>query len=87
MNADFQKQFRKKFKKLPLALREQFYERLELFKTNKFHPILNNHPLSGEYLGSRSINVTGSYRAIFKEIANETVVFYDIDTHPKLYSS
>ena len=62
----------------------KFYERLDLFTGNKFHPILNNHSVDKRFPGCRSINVTGDYRAIFKEVGQE-VKFVHIGTHSQLY--
>jgi len=85
MIIQFHKNFDKKFLKHKKMIRDKFKERLVLFKNNPFHPPLNNHPLKGKLRGSRSINVTGNYRAIFIYETNDLVVFVDIDTHPKLY--
>lgn len=87
MIIDFHRQFEKKISKLPKIVEQKFYERLQLFEENYFHPLLNNHALSGKLKGSRSINVTGNYRAIFTISNDREVLFYDIDTHPKLYRS
>lgn len=80
----FQKKFEKDFKKLPLKLKERFNERLTIFVKDQFDPILNNHSLTGKYLGYRSINVTGDLRAIFKK-NNYTAFFTNIDSHSNLY--
>ncbi len=78
------KSFKKNFKKLPPKIRKQFYERAELFAANKFNAILNNHSVDQAYTNCRSINVTGDYRAIFRENA-EVAIFLDIGTHSELY--
>lgn len=70
--------------KLIPGVPERFIERLNLFSDDPFHPILNNHPLHGEYKGCRSINVTGNYRAIFY-MKDDVYVFIRIGTHPQLY--
>jgi len=48
--------------------------------------VLDNHSLQGTWLGHRSINVTGDFRAIFKE-TQDAAIFVDIDTHHNLYGS
>ena len=78
--------FKKAYKKKPMSVRKRFDERLILFIKNPFDQILDNHPLSGEWAGYRSINVTGDYRAVFKQQADATI-FVDIDTHHNLYGS
>ena len=81
----FSKKFKKSFKKLSVTLQDSFEERLFLLKKDKFHPLLCNHKLQGEYFGCRSINVSGDIRAIFKEHDNSDIVFIDIGTHSRLY--
>lgn len=80
----FHKQFKKKLKKLPSKIQNQFYVRLELFIINSDHVTLNNHSVGKVYPCCRSISVTGDYRAIFHEEAN-TVTFILIGTHSELY--
>jgi addiction module RelE/StbE family toxin len=84
----FDKKFDKKFDKLSLKVQEKFYGRLEVFKINQSNIILNNHKLTGEYDGCRSINITGNYRAVYEvviERKKEVYVFIAIGTHPELY--
>ncbi len=85
----FDKKFDKRFKKLSAKIKERFYERLNIFKNNKFEKILNDHSLHGEYEGCRSINITGNYRAVYKTINQKDDVVYlfvQIGTHPELYN-
>ena len=77
--------FEKKFIKLSSKLKESFSERRNLFLADSFHPILNNHPLTGDRLGQWSINVTGYWRAVYVFEDKNTIVFIDIDTHSNLY--
>jgi mRNA-degrading endonuclease YafQ of YafQ-DinJ toxin-antitoxin module len=84
MRITYKKQFEKNFKKLPLKIKEQFYERLEVFISNKFDVGLNNHSVDKVFPGCKSINITGDYRAIFAE-ENNSVVFITIGTHSELY--
>ena len=79
------KNFKKQFKKIPLKVQEQFFERLDLFVSNKFHPLLNNHPVDAAYPGWRSINITGDYRALYEPKDDNFVVFMKIGTHSQLY--
>jgi len=84
----FDKKFDKKFKKISVKIQEKFFDRLRIFKNNKFEKILNNHKLHGEYEGCNSINITSNYRAVFKIINKENeefCVFITIGTHPGLY--
>jgi len=76
--------FEKDFDKLPRNVQLKFYERVELFRTGTFHPLLNNHSVEKRFPGCRSINVTGDYRAIFSE-RGDTALFVRIGTHSELY--
>ena len=88
---DYSKTFDKQLRKSPLKIKIAFRRRLELFLQNSFHPILNNHPLSGKLAGYRSINITGDWREIYSK-ANNTkgdtlIVFEMIGTHSQLYKN
>lgn len=80
----FSKRFTKRRDKLPRDIRQKLSERLLLFGVEPFHPLLNDHSVDKAFPGCRSINVTGDYRAIFKEVGSD-VVFINIGTHSELY--
>jgi addiction module RelE/StbE family toxin len=84
MKVLYKDKFEKKFKKLNLKIQEHFYERLEIFIINRYHPILNNHYVGKKFPGCRSINITGNYRAIFEDLG-EIINFVIIGTHSELY--
>jgi len=79
--------FRKKMKRLPAKLQQIVKERLGLFREHPSHPLLNDHALSGNRLGERSINITGDWRLIYTFIAPDTAYLLDVDTHHNLYGS
>lgn len=81
----FAKMFRKNYRRLQIRIRVQCDERLRLFEVEPFHPLLNNHSVEKRFPGCRSINVTGDYRAIFKQQSDATL-FVNIGTHSELYS-
>ena len=85
MRPNYNKDFEKQFRKLPKKIQDRFDERLKIFLENKFHPLLNNHSVEKRFPGCRSINVTGDYRAIFKEVSSDTVIFMLIGTHSEFY--
>jgi len=88
MQIEYSKKFIKEFKKCPEKIKTNFKIRLELFINNQYHPILNNYSLIGELKNYRSINISGDWRAIFKEIdGGQIIYFVAIGTHSKLYSS
>lgn len=85
MRVALHKRFKKQIAKYPV-LEIQIDERIILFLNDPFHPILNNHPLAGKWTGYRSINITGDYRAIYKNVQEDIAYFVDINTHSNLYS-
>ncbi|NDK08640.1 type II toxin-antitoxin system mRNA interferase toxin, RelE/StbE family [Candidatus Gracilibacteria bacterium] len=88
MDVKYTKSYKKSFSKLDSKIKTKTIERIAIFSVNPFEKILNNHKLLGEYDGYRSINITGDYRAIFREYPDGTyefVEFIDIGTHSKLY--
>ena len=85
MKPEYHKNFRKQFDKLSIKIQDKFEEKLDLFLQNMFHPLLNNHSLTGKYEGCRSINITGNIRAIFYLKTESDIVFINIGSHPELY--
>ncbi|KKU90728.1 hypothetical protein A2702_02860 [Candidatus Amesbacteria bacterium RIFCSPHIGHO2_01_FULL_48_75] len=85
MQIDFAERFIKQLRKAPKSVQKSARERIEIFASDRFHPLLNNHVLSGKYQGYRSINITGDWRAVFRMIDNNTVYFEMLGTHSKLY--
>jgi len=79
------KKFDKTFKKVPNSLRKNFAKQIDLLKTNPSDKRLNNHPLSGEYLGCRSIDVGGDWRVIYEQINQTTIRLLIIGTHSQQY--
>ena len=84
MEIKYKKRFQKDFKKIPSKIKEKFYERLEVFINNKFDIVLHNHSVDKVFFDCRSINITGDYRAIFKD-GDDFVIFITIGTHSELY--
>lgn len=85
MKIRLHKNFEKQFQKLQKGEQRRTGERLATFINNPFHPLLNNHPLKGKYLGYRSINMTGDLRAIYKLISENKAIFAAVDSHSNLY--
>lgn len=74
---DYSNKFIKQLKKASLEIKIAFRKRFELFISDQFNPLLNNHSLSGNLKGHRSINVTGDWRAIYEEVNEEDEqIFY-----------
>lgn len=89
MQINFAKRFKKRYEKADAKIKSAFDKRLKLFKQDSHNPLLNNHSLTGEYAGYRSINITGDWRAIFEESADEEgekhANFKILGTHSELY--
>lgn len=85
MNVGFRKSFKKQFDKLPKKVQNHFYRKLDIFTSNPFDPVLNNHQLSGRMKNMRSINVTGDIRAIYEPVEKHTALFLSITSHSELY--
>jgi addiction module RelE/StbE family toxin len=84
----FTNEFKKQFKKADAKIKKRFAERLELFKKNTNDPQLRNHALRGKYQRFRSIDVTGDWRAIYREeklIADTIFWFSALGSHSQLY--
>lgn len=78
-------EFQRRYQKLPVKVQEKFKERLTCFIADQVDPVLNNHKLTGQYLLHRSINVTGDYRAVYREVDVQTIKWVTIGTHSQLY--
>ena len=85
MRIIFNKDFYKRYGKLRQQEKQKVDTRIRLFEKDLFHPLLNNHPLSGIYHGYHSINITGDLRAIYEKININTFHFVTLGTHPELY--
>lgn len=79
--------FEKKTARLSLAIRNALADRMELFLADTRHPMLNDHALSGDRRGFRSINITGDWRLIYRKIDTDTILLTEIDTHHNLYGT
>lgn len=83
---DFSNKFFKQQKKAPQNIRKAWIKRLDLFNQDSFNSLLNNHALTGEFSGYRSINVTGDWRALYSEYEEDrqkVIVFEVIGTHSR----
>lgn len=86
MRIDYSKRFLKQLVKSDVSIQEGFQKRLELFIENKSNPVLNVHILKGEYLGYKSMNLTENWRALYRELENGDIIFFDFfGTHSELY--
>ena len=85
MRIRFSRKFTKLYEKAPVKNQRVFEKRLELFKEDPANQLLNNHQLKGDFRGYRSMNVSGDWRAIYREINADEVIFELLGTHGQLY--
>jgi addiction module RelE/StbE family toxin len=88
MEIRYATRFRGQYRKADKEVREAFSQTLELFVVEPNHPLLRNHALKEKFAGYRSIDVTGDWRAVFKEakVGERTVItFHLLGTHDTLY--
>ena len=89
MKIIFSKWFDKKYSKIPKPIQNKFDEKIIIFINNPLDKTLNNHQLHWKFQEYRSINITWDYRAIFRQIDNDSyefIEFLDIGTHSALYT-
>ena len=85
MILNYKKSFIKQLKKAPSPIKNKLSSRITLFADNPFHPLLNNHILTGKYKNCHSINITGDWRAIYTPIDKNNILFIAFGTHSQLY--
>lgn len=85
MNANIHKSFTKSFDRLDIKIQQAFKKRLLEFIDDPYKPELKNHALRGKWLGNRSINISGDFRALYKEVSENEALFVAIGTHSQLY--
>lgn len=77
-----------KVKKQDVRIRKSFKIAIGLFSKDPDYLGLNNHSLSKEWEGFRSIDVTSDLRAVYQEISEADgtfAYFVDLGTHDELY--
>ncbi len=82
--------FVKQVKKVNVRVRRSTKHKLLIFAQDPDSPELNNHSLSREWEGHRSIDITSDYRAIFEEVEidGETVAYFvALGSHKVLYKN
>lgn len=79
------KNFDKQFKKLSAKHKDKTILCLGIFIIDHMDERLDNHSLVGEWLGFRSISITGDIRAVYKQEEKNVARFVSIGTHSQLY--
>lgn len=88
LEVQFSKQFDKQLRASREEVKKSFSDAMQLLLTNKYHFSLNNHLLTGRFIGYRSINVYENWRAIYREMYGErgmVMVFEVLGTQEALF--
>jgi addiction module RelE/StbE family toxin len=80
----FKRIYKKKVKNNE-ELRKKFWDAMELFVKDPFHPRLRTHKLTGKLEGLWAFSVDYDTRVIFSFIGKEDVVLIDIGGHEEVY--
>lgn len=80
----FEKAFKKRIKPDSTKL-ESFYNKLELFISNPYHPQLRAHKLSGNLKDIWSFSIGYDLRVVFYFETSTRIVFMDVGTHDEVY--
>ena len=91
MKYQLSKEFREKYKKQDIRIRNAINKTLQAFYKNSNDLSLHEHDLKDEWSGYKSIDIDypdNNYRAIFKEFKEgdtHFAYFYFFGTHQELY--
>ena len=83
-DAGFKKAYKKKSKNNK-EWKNNFWESVELFKNNSFHPSLQTHKLSGKLKGLWAFSCDYDCRVVLKFIDSDSVLLIDIGKHDEVY--
>jgi plasmid maintenance system killer protein len=82
MDVAYKPSFLRQFKKLPIPLQEEVFEKIEMFKNITNHPKLKVHKLHGDLKNYFSFSVNYRHRIVFIwEIQNKSAVLFAISDH------
>lgn len=82
MKVLFSAYFKKRVKKLPIALRRKLKGRLSLLMEDPYNSLLNNQTLAGKRANYRTINIDANYRAVFQLMPDDTAYLIDAAKRP-----
>lgn len=78
-------EFRKRYHKLPQAIRDHAKKQQLIFSENSFHPSLHVEKLAPHRKEVWSFRVDRKYRILFRYIDGNTVLFLAIGPHDWIY--
>jgi addiction module RelE/StbE family toxin len=67
------------------ALHSTYEEKLSLFISDPFNPLLRTHKLHGKLSGMWSFSLTSNLRILFRFTNKNKAVFFDVGNHDDLY--
>ena len=73
--------FIRQYKKLPIDLKEEVKDKIELFKNSDNHKKLKTHKLKGKLKGFCSFSVNYKYRIVFIYEKNNSVSLLAVGDH------
>ena len=88
MEVSFSSTFKRSFKKRIKGSRDletKFWQKLEQFTIDPFHPSLKTHKLSGKLKEFWSFSVDYDERVLLYFIEDNKAVFVDIGSHDEVY--
>jgi proteic killer suppression protein len=80
----FKRVYRKKVKN-DAELKGRFWEAVEIFAKDPFHPRLRTHKLTGRLEGLWAFSVSFDCRVIFKFLSKTEILLIDIGGHDEVY--
>ena len=80
----FKRTYRKKVKN-DAELKERFWNSLETFVKDPFHPRLRTHKLTGQLEGLWAFSVGFDCRVVFKFLNKTEILLIDIGGHDEVY--
>ncbi len=85
MNLFASEKFKRKYKKLPKAVKLKAEKQEEIFLTNPFDPRLDMHKLHGKDKDHWAYSVDRRIRIKFAFFDDSTVLYLDVGTHDDVY--
>lgn len=80
----FEQSYRHRVRIRP-AFTTDFFDSLDLFAEDPFHPALRTHPLTGPLDGLWAFGCAPDLRVIFRFIKKNEVLLIDIGSHEEVY--
>ena len=80
----FKSAYRKKVKN-DAELKDRFWDAMEMFAKEPFHPHLRTHKLTGRLEGLWAFSVSFDCRVIFKFLSKTEILLIDIGGHDEVY--